>query len=183
MVLIAIWKMEILRDYRRMYFKNGEDEKQICKQSDVYPPVHQIVPTLFPNDISASSNTANALPFGILLCKKKLAFSLLTIRVFFIYFFHIDYVKPITYDISDFKRRRPSLEESLKPSGNVKRKAGEVPFQSETEFNGRLMKLSKFSNYSLAIIFFILKIESKPEHPEDEVYFSNLNGTSPRLVN
>lgn len=140
--------MEILRDYRRMYFKNGEDEKQICKQ----PPVHQSVPTLFPNDISASSNTANALPFGILLRKKKLACSLLTIRVFFYLFFHTDYVKPITYDISDFKKRRPSLEESLKPSGNVKRKAGEVPFQSETEFNGGLMKLSKLSNFSLAMI-------------------------------
>lgn len=67
MVLITIWKMEILRDYRRMYFKSGEDEKQICKQ----PPVHQSVPTLFPNDISASTNTANALPFGILLRKKS----------------------------------------------------------------------------------------------------------------
>lgn len=87
MVLIAIWKMEILRDYRRMYFKNGEDEKQICKQSDVYPPVHQIVPTLFPNDISASSNTANALPFGILLCKKKVGLLVVNHSSFFIYFF------------------------------------------------------------------------------------------------
>lgn len=69
MVLAAIWKMDVLRDYRRMYWKNGDDEKQICKPSDVsmYPPVHQTVPTLFPNDLSASNNTTtNALPFGLL---------------------------------------------------------------------------------------------------------------------
>lgn len=69
MVLAAIWKMDVLRDYRRMYWKNGDDKKQICKPSDVsmYPSVHQTVPTLFPNDLSASNNTiTNALPFGLL---------------------------------------------------------------------------------------------------------------------
>lgn len=64
-VLVGIWKMDILRNYRRMYFKSGEDEKHICISSDMYPPVHQIVPTLFPNDLSASNNIANALPFGV----------------------------------------------------------------------------------------------------------------------
>lgn len=68
MVLAAIWKMDVLRDYRRMYWKSGDDEKQICKSSDVsmYPPVHQTVPTLFPNDLSAPNHSAtNALPFGM----------------------------------------------------------------------------------------------------------------------
>lgn len=64
-VLVGIWKMDVLRNYRRMYFKSGEDEKQICISSDMYPPVHQIVPTLFPNDLSASNNIGNALPFGV----------------------------------------------------------------------------------------------------------------------
>lgn len=103
--------------------------------------------------------------------------------------------KPITYDISDFKRR-PSLEESLQPSGIVKRKAGEVPFQSETEFNGKLIEKnahghthSIFAYFFLSyfnVFFFLLifSIESKPDHPEeDEVYFSNSRVTSPRLVN
>lgn len=44
-------------------------------------------------------------------------------------------IRPITFDVSDFKRRQ-SLEETLTPSENVKRKAGEVPFQSDIEFNG-----------------------------------------------
>lgn len=70
LVLCAIWKMEILRDYRRMYWRNnGNDEKQTCiKSSDIsmYPPVHQIVPTLFPNDLSTNTTT-NALPFGMLM--------------------------------------------------------------------------------------------------------------------
>ncbi|XP_055323488.1 uncharacterized protein LOC129578648 isoform X2 [Sitodiplosis mosellana] len=134
MVLAAIWKMDVLRDYRRMYWNSGDDEKQICKSSDVamYPAVHQTVPTLFPNDLSAPNiSTANALPFEFV-------------------------SKPITYSISDFKRR-PSIEESLKPSGNSKRKAGEVPFQSDTDFN-----------------------ESKQDRPEDEMYFDGT--TSPRLV-
>lgn len=67
LILAAIWKMEILRDYRRMYWKNNDDEKQICKPSDIsmYPPVHQIVPTLFPNDLSTANNATNALPFGM----------------------------------------------------------------------------------------------------------------------
>lgn len=62
-VLAAIWKMDVLRDYRRMYWKSGDDEKQICKSSDVsmYPPVHQTVPTLFPNDLSVH----HKLPFGL----------------------------------------------------------------------------------------------------------------------
>lgn len=65
-ILTGIWKMEVLRDYRRMYWKNGDDEKQICKPSDMsmYPPVHQIVPTLFPNDVNTLNSTSNALPFG-----------------------------------------------------------------------------------------------------------------------
>lgn len=68
LILVSIWKMDIFRDYRRMYWKNSsDDEKQICKPSDMsmYPPVHQIVPTLFPNELSASNNTTNALPFGM----------------------------------------------------------------------------------------------------------------------
>lgn len=43
--------------------------------------------------------------------------------------------RPITFNVSDFKRRQ-SLEETLTPSENVKRKAGEVPFQSDMEFDG-----------------------------------------------
>ncbi|XP_031617926.1 uncharacterized protein LOC116337470 [Contarinia nasturtii] len=137
MVLTAIWKMDVLRDYRRMYWKSGDDEKQICKSSDgtMYPPVHQTVPTLFPNDLSAPCSTSNAIPF--------------------------DFVsKPISYSINDFKRRS-SIAESLNPNGtNAKRKAGKVPFQSDTDFS-----------------------ESKQDRPEDEVYFSNSDSTSPRLVN
>lgn len=44
------------------------------------------------------------------------------------------------HSIDDFKRR-PSLEESLKPSENVKRKAGEVPFRCDTEFNGKSINI------------------------------------------
>lgn len=59
--------MDILRDYHRMYWGgNADDEKQICKQTNVsmYPPIHQIVPTLFPNDLNASHDLTNAIPFG-----------------------------------------------------------------------------------------------------------------------
>lgn len=51
--------------------------------------------------------------------------------------------RPITFDVSDFKRRQ-SLEETLQPSEHVKRKAGEVPFQSDVEFNGNsVIKLNE----------------------------------------
>lgn len=47
----------------------------------------------------------------------------------------IECSRPITFNISDFKRRQ-SLEETLKPNENVKRKAGDVPFQNDIEFTG-----------------------------------------------
>lgn len=64
--------MDILRDYHRMYWGNTDDEKQICKPTNVsmYPPVHQIVPTLFPNDLTTSNNLTNAIPFGMCIQKK-----------------------------------------------------------------------------------------------------------------
>lgn len=68
LVLVVICKMDVLRDYRRMYWGgNTDDEKQICKPTNVpiYPPVHQIVPTLFPNDLTSSNNLTNAIPFGM----------------------------------------------------------------------------------------------------------------------
>lgn len=64
LILVGIWKMDVLRDYRRTYWRSRDDEKQICKSSDMYPPVHLAVPTLFPIDLSTASSTANALPFG-----------------------------------------------------------------------------------------------------------------------
>lgn len=68
MMLVGIWKMDLLKDYRRMYWKNPNDEKQICKtfNNDVsmYPSAHQSVPTLFPHDLSPPNDTSNTLPFG-----------------------------------------------------------------------------------------------------------------------
>lgn len=71
LVLVLIWKMDMLRDYRRMYWGgHADDEKQICKPTNtsMYPPVHQIVPTLFPNDLTTSNNLTNAIPFGTYKC-------------------------------------------------------------------------------------------------------------------
>lgn len=68
LVLVLICKMDLLRDYRRMYWGgNSDDIKQICKPTNgsMYPPVHQIVPTLFPNDLTTSNNLTNAIPFGM----------------------------------------------------------------------------------------------------------------------
>lgn len=68
MILMGIWKIDAFRDYRRMHWRNGEKDNRVRKslQTDTatYPAIHQIVPTLFPNDSSATMDASNALPFG-----------------------------------------------------------------------------------------------------------------------
>lgn len=70
MVLVGIYKTEILKDYRRMYWKSGDDEKEICKSTidlniSMYPASQIVFPTLFPSDLPTTQHTTNALPFGI----------------------------------------------------------------------------------------------------------------------
>lgn len=64
------------------------------------------------------------------------------------------------FNINDFKRRS-SIEESLQPSANVKRKAGEVPFQSDTDFNGKpSFKLFLFFYYQRSVNL-LIRIETR----------------------
>lgn len=68
-VLYFIWKIDFIRDYRRMTWKHSEDQSQICKQPDIdismFPSPHQIVPTLFPNENAHASSSMNSgLPYG-----------------------------------------------------------------------------------------------------------------------
>lgn len=63
----------------------------------------------------------------------------------------IEYInKPITFDISDFKRRT-SLEETLTPYGTLERKTDEVP----GVFNGKCMEIVFIFAYLKAFSFFV----------------------------
>lgn len=72
LVLYCIWKIDLLKDYRRMHWKMSEDQKRMCKQSEIdismFPSPHQTVPPLFPNELtvyaSASMTNAAVLPYG-----------------------------------------------------------------------------------------------------------------------
>lgn len=69
LVLYCIWKIDLLKDYRRMHWKISDDQSQMCKQSEIdismFPSPHQAVPTLFPNEEYASPPNASAgLPYG-----------------------------------------------------------------------------------------------------------------------
>lgn len=90
--------------------------------------------------------------------------------------------RPITFNVSDFKRRQ-SLEETLKPTEIVKRKAGDVPFQSDIEFNGKSIAFKIYEIHSFYVLLsFHFSTESKQDRPEDEMYFNRSSSKSPRSV-
>lgn len=71
LILYCILKIDLLKDYRRMHWKMSDDQRQMCKQSEIdismFPSPHQAVPTLFPNDLTTYSTAAAAgtgLPYG-----------------------------------------------------------------------------------------------------------------------
>lgn len=72
LILYVIWKIDFLKDYRRMHWKSPEDQSRICNKSEIdismFPSPHQAVPTLFPNDLTAYSSGPTAgsgLPYGM----------------------------------------------------------------------------------------------------------------------
>lgn len=146
LVLYGIWKIDLLKDYRRMHWKIS-DQNQICKQSEIdismFPSPHQTVPTLFPNDISTyttAPTTGGGLPYGKLLALTLWEYGHWTVWRRSIFISFAEYMnQPISFSQSDFKRRG-SLEESMKldDSAIEKHEAGVVPFQSEIiDFNGK----------------------------------------------
>lgn len=72
LVLVAIWKMEVFQDYRRMSWKHSDDQQHIYKNHmdidiSMFPSPHQIVPSLFPGDantVYARESGRTGLPFG-----------------------------------------------------------------------------------------------------------------------
>lgn len=69
-VLYCIWKIDFFQDYRRMSWKTPTDDRQTIykHQSDIdismFPSPHQIVPTLFPNDMTSAAANGTGLPYG-----------------------------------------------------------------------------------------------------------------------
>lgn len=64
-ILYFIWKIDFLKDYRRMHWNTTNDKVKICKSDidiSMYPSPHQAVPTLFPSELNSATN-AN-LPYG-----------------------------------------------------------------------------------------------------------------------
>lgn len=70
LVLVAIWKMEIFQDYRRMSWKHSDDQRHIYKNNvdidiSMFPSPHQIVPSLFPGDAGQNRYAGEALHTGL----------------------------------------------------------------------------------------------------------------------
>lgn len=65
-VLYFIWKIDFLRDYRRMHWNTSTEKAKISKSEvdiSMFPSPHQAVPTLFPSELTAAANAG--LPFGM----------------------------------------------------------------------------------------------------------------------
>lgn len=119
-----------------MTWKQNDDQRQICKQSDIdismFPSPHQIVPTLFPNESAlATSSMTTGLPYG----RVTHSFTYLSCS-HFPCFILTEYInQPITFNQTDFEH--PDHETFKITDDHNGNEAGVVPFQPDIiDFNG-----------------------------------------------